>query len=148
MRRGRDHHLHGQVFLPLGMLRRHSQRCLAEPLSNNEKKGASHETSYGMQVLGLHALLAHLFAVILPLCRVFFLSHLDCTVSRCQSKNILPSTPCLRCRQLDSTVRAVLIYGVLSPCLGFTSAGVAPLSPRFRKILDETVMNFAVFPSC
>ena len=73
VRRGRDPRLHGQVFLPPGIRRRHSQRCLAEPLSTNEKKGAIHETSYGIQVLGLHALLAHLFAVVLPLCLVFFL---------------------------------------------------------------------------
>ena len=70
--RGRDPHLHVQVFLPPGIRRRHSQRCFAEPLFTNEKKGAIHETSYGMQVLGLHALQAHLFAIVLPLCRMFF----------------------------------------------------------------------------
>ena len=32
--------------------------------------------------------------------------------------------------------------------LGFKSAGVAPLPPCFRKLLDETVKTFAVFPSC
>ena len=52
--------------------RRHSLRRLAEPLSTNEKKGAIHETSYGMQVLGLHAFMAHLFAIVLPLCLMFF----------------------------------------------------------------------------
>ena len=69
-------------------------------------------------------------------------------MSRRRSKDFLPSTPCLRCRRLDSTIRAVLLYGVLSPYLGFTRAGVAPLSPRFRKLLDETVKIFAVFPWC
>ena len=56
--------------------------------------------------------------------------------------------PCFRCRRLDSTIRAVILSGVLSPRLGFTSACVAPLSPRFRKLLDETVKTFSVFPSC
>ena len=143
MRRGRDPHLLGQVFLPLGIRRRHSRRCLPEPLSTNEKKGAIHETSYGMQVLGLHTLQAHLFAVILPHCLVFF-SHLDCMMSRRWRKDILPSTPCVRCRRLEFTLRAVRLSGVLSPYLGSTSAGVAP---RFRKLLDETVKTFAVFPS-
>ena len=32
--------------------------------------------------------------------------------------------------------------------LGFTSARVAPLPPRFRKVLDETVQTIALFPSC
>ena len=31
------------------------------------------------------------------------------------------------------------------PHLGFTSAGVAPLTPRFCKFLDETVKTFALF---
>ena len=54
--------------------RRHSLRRLAEPLSTNEEKGAIHETSCGMQVLGLHALMAHLFAIVVPLCLMFFFS--------------------------------------------------------------------------
>ena len=68
-------------------------------------------------------------------------------MSRRPYKDILPSTPCFRCRRLYSTTRAVL-HGVLSRHLGFTSAGVAPLSPRFRKLLDETVKAIALFPSC
>ena len=32
--------------------------------------------------------------------------------------------------------------------LSFKCAGVAPLPPRYRKILDESVKTFAVFPSC
>ena len=89
----------------------------------------------------------HLFAIVLPLCLMFF-SHLGCMMSRRRFQDILPSTPCSRCRRLDSTIRAVLLSGVLSPHLGFTSACVAPLSPRFRNLLDDTVKTFAVFPSC
>ena len=69
-------------------------------------------------------------------------------MSRRRFQDILPSTPCSRCRRLDSTIRAVLLPGYFLSHLGFTSAGVAPLSPRFRKLLDETVKTFAVFPSC
>ena len=36
----------------------------------------------------------------------------------------------------------------ISLYLGFESAGVAPLPPCFRKLLDETVKTVAVFPSC
>ena len=36
----------------------------------------------------------------------------------------------------------------ISHYLGFKSAGVAPLPSCFRKLLDETVNNIAVFPSC
>ena len=36
----------------------------------------------------------------------------------------------------------------VSHYLGFKSAGVAPLPPCFRKLLDETVLTVAVFPSC
>ena len=126
--------------------RRHSQRRLAEPLSTSEKTGAIHETGHGMQVFGLHAQ-ARLFAIVLPLCLMFF-SHLGCMISRRRFLAILPSTPCVKCRQLESKIRAVMLSEVLSPHLGFTSAGVAPLSPRVRKLLDEIVKTFAVFPSC
>ena len=34
------------------------------------------------------------------------------------------------------------------PHPGFTSAGVAPLPPRFDKFLDETVKSFVLFPLC
>ena len=50
-------------------------------------------------------------------------------MSRRRYKDILPSTPRLRCRWLDSTIRAVLLSVVLSSHLSFTSLGVAPLSP-------------------
>ena len=47
--------------------------------------------------------------------------------------------PLLECfsSKLDSTIRAVLLHDVLSPNLGFTSAGVAPLPPCYRKLVDE-----------
>ena len=38
-------------------------------------------------------------------------SHLGCMMSRRLSKDILPSTPCLRCRRLESTIRAVIPWG-------------------------------------
>ena len=76
--------------------RRHSLRRLAEPLSTNEKKGAIHETSYGKQVLGLHALMAHFFAIVLPLRLIF--SHLSCMMSRRRYTDVLLSTLRLRCR--------------------------------------------------
>ena len=69
-------------------------------------------------------------------------------LSRRRYKDILPDTPCVRCRRLESTIRAVMLSGVHFTHLGFTSACVAPLPPRFRKLLDETVMTFAVFPLC
>ena len=37
------------------VLRRHSQRRFAEPLSTNDKKGAIRETSSGIQICGPHA---------------------------------------------------------------------------------------------
>ena len=70
------------------------------------------------------------------------------TCCRRRHKDILPSAHCSRCRRLDSTMRAVLLSQVLFPHLGFTSAGVAPLTPRFHKLLDETVKTFAVCHSC
>ena len=54
--------------------RRHSQRRLVELLFTNEKKGAIHETGYGTQALGLHAPQARLFAIVLPICLMFFLT--------------------------------------------------------------------------
>ena len=79
--------------------RRHSQRRFADPLSTNEKKGAIHETSYSIQVLVLHALSGpSLCDCLASLSDVF--THLGCMVSRRRYKDILPSTPCLRCRWL------------------------------------------------
>ena len=45
----------------------------------------------------------------------------------------------VKCRQLESRIRAVMLCEVNFPHLGFINAGVAPLPPRFRKVLDETV---------
>ena len=47
-------------------------------------------------------------------------------LSRRQKKDILPSTPCVRCRRLDSKIRTVFLSVVRFPHLGPTSAGVAP----------------------
>ena len=59
-----------------------------------------------------------------------------------------PNTPCVKCLWLASKIRAVMLSVVHFPHLGFPSAGVAPLPPRFRKFLDETVKTFALFRSC
>ena len=59
---------------------------------------------------------------------------------------ISPSAPCVRCRRLDSKIRAVILSVVRFPHLGPTSAGVAPLLPCFLKFLDETVKTFTLFP--
>ena len=42
---------------------------------------------------------------------------------------------------------AVMLSVVPFPHLGGASAGVAPLPPRFRKFLDETVKTLLLFPS-
>ena len=76
---------------------------------------------------------------------VFCFSHLVCMLSRHRYKDILPNTPCVRCRRLESTIRAVMLSVVHFPHLGFTSASVAQLPPRLRKLLDETVKTFALF---
>ena len=126
--------------------RRHSQRRLAEPLSTNEKKGAIHQTSYGMQVLGLHAPQARLSAFVLLLCLMFFslgLHDESSPVSRHSSKYAL-----FKVSPVGFHNTCSLTLWVLSLHLGFTSAGVAPFVTTFRKLLDETVKTFAVFPSC
>ena len=137
VRRGRDHHLHGQVFLPPGIRRRHSAMSCRTTVHRKERRNSRnqlHASSWPACSSGpsLYGYPASLYDVI----------FLDCMMSRRRPKDILPRTPCFRCR-LDSTTRAVLLYGVFSPYLGFASAGVAPLSPRCRKLLDETVKTFA-----
>ena len=42
------------------------------------------------------------------------------------------NTPCVKCRRLESKIRAVMFSVEHFARLGFTSAGVAPLPPRFR----------------
>ena len=64
-------------------------------------------------------------------------------MSRRRHTTIPPSTPFLRCRRFHSKIRTV----ALSETLGFKSAGVAPLPPCSRKILDETAKTSAVFLS-
>ena len=59
--------------------------------------------------------------------------------------DIFPNTPCVKCRRLESQIRAVMLSEVHFPHHGFNSAGVAPLPPRFRNVLDETVKVLAVF---
>ena len=44
---------------------------------------------------------------------------------------------------------AIVLSKVNVTHLGFEDAGAAPLPPRYRKFLDETVKTFALFfPSC
>ena len=147
MRRGRDCHLHGQVFLPPGSTQTSftATSCRTIVHQREERRNSRDQLrhaglrpacSSGPSLCDSPASLSDVF------------SQLGCMTSRRRSKDILPSSPCLRCRRLDSTIRAVLLSWVLSSHLGFTSAGVAPLSPRFRKLLDETVKTFAVCPSC
>ena len=68
-------------------------------------------------------------------------------MSRRRPAAIPPSTPCLRCRQSGSTIRAVVLSETHFPSSGIQSAGVAPLPPCFRKFVDGTVKTVAVFPS-
>ena len=57
----------------------------------------------------------------------------------------LPQTRFSRSRRLESSLHTMDPLRHFSSCLGLSSAGVAPLSPLSRKILDETVKTFAVF---
>ena len=41
-----------------------------------------------------------------------------------------------------------LLFETHFPHFGVQSAGLAPLPPRFRTFLDETVKTIALFPSC
>ena len=52
-----------------------------------------------------------------------------------------------RSRRLESSLHTIDPLRHFSYSLWLLSAGVAPLPPRSRKILDETVKTFAVFPS-
>ena len=62
-----------------------------------------------------------------------------------RSTDIFPSTPCVKSRRLQSRIFALILSKVHFPLLGFKSAGVAPLPPRFRTFLDETVKAIAFF---
>ena len=52
------------------------------------------------------------------------------------------------CRRLGSSLHTIDPLRHFSFFLGLLSAGVAPLPPCSRKLLDETVKTFTVFPSC
>ena len=41
---------------------------------------------------------------------LFSFPHFDCMMSRRRPTTIPPSTPCLRCRRLESTIRAVMFF--------------------------------------
>ena len=69
-------------------------------------------------------------------------------LSHHRKMDISLSTPSVKCHRLDSKIRAVILSVVRFPHLGPTSAGVAPLLPYFRKLLDETVKTFTLFPRC
>ena len=65
-----------------------------------------------------HGLLqAHLFTTVLLLCLVD--SHLGCLMIHHWPTAIPPSTPCLRCRRLESTTRAVILSVVHFSPSGF-----------------------------
>ena len=76
---------------------------------------------------------------------VFF--SLGLNVNHHQYRCIFPHTLCVKCRWLESTIRALLLSKMHFPNLGFKSVGVGPLPLRSRELLDETVKTFAVFPS-
>ena len=50
-------------------------------------------------------------------------------------------------RRLGSSLHTIDPLGHFSFSVGLSSAGVAPLPPCSRKLLDETVKTFAAFPS-
>ena len=53
---------------------------------------------------------------------------------------------CSRYRRLHSIFRTGGVSETFYLFYGFKSARVAPLTPRLRKFLEETVKTFAVFP--
>ena len=68
-------------------------------------------------------------------------------MSRRQHFSIPPRTPFSRSRRLESNLRTIGPLRHFSLSLKLSSAGVAPLSPSSRKLLEETVKTVAVFPS-
>ena len=74
---------------------------------------------------------------------------MGCLMIRRWPGAIPPSTPCLRCRRLESTIRAVLLSVVYFTLSGVPNVLVWHLCPPYaRKLLDETVKTIAVFPWC
>ena len=63
-----------------------------------------------------------------------------------RSTDIFPFSPCVKCRRSESRICAFILSKVHFPHLGFESAGVAPLPPRFRTFLDGTVKAIPFFP--
>ena len=76
---------------------------------------------------------------------VFFFLFLR--LSRRRHTSTLPQTRFSRSRRLESSLRTIDPLRHVSSSLGLFSAGVAPLPPSYRKLLDETVKTFVVFPS-
>ena len=70
----------------------------------------------------------------------------DSSFRRCVATDIYPLLQA-RYRRLESYLRTFDPLRHFSSLLGLSSAGVAPLPPCSRKLLDETVKTFAVFPS-
>ena len=89
----------------------------------------------------------HLFRLVFLRCPASLLccfSHLGCTLNHHRSTDILRDTPCVKCRRLESKMRAFVLSEVNVTRLGFEDAGVAPLPPRFRNFLDEAVKAIAL----
>ena len=70
-------------------------------------------------------------------------SHVCCALNHHRSTDISRDTPCVKCRRLESKMRAFVLSKVHVTHLGFEDAGVAPLQPRFRNFLNEAVKAFA-----
>ena len=68
-------------------------------------------------------------------------------MSRRRHISIPPRTPFSRSRPLEFNLRTIDPLRHFSSSLELSSAGVAPLPPCSRKLLDETVKTLAVFPS-
>ena len=80
-------------------------------------------------------------------CDCVFLTWATRWITLHQSADTLCGTPCVKCRRLASQMRAFVISKVHDTHLGFEDADVAPLPPRFRKFLEETVKAIAFFAS-
>ena len=67
--------------------------------------------------------------------------------SRRRHLSTLPQTRFSMSHQVGSSLHTIDPLRHFSSSLGLSSAGVAPLPPCSRKLLDETVKTFTVFPS-
>ena len=153
VRRGRDRHLHGQVFLPPGIRIRHSQRCLAEHCPPPKRKAQFSKPVTACRFLACMVSLAHHFSIILPPCLMFvFVKKKKLSLGlHDESSTVLShSSKYALCKVSPVGVHntcSLTLRSTFSPS-GFASASEALVSPRFRKLLDETVRTFAVLPSC